>query len=61
MAIMANALPLEAIAQASAVIFLLLFTQVNASVIRIRRMYGYTLDYGFKIPFFPIIPVAGLY
>ena len=57
---MANALPLEAIAQASAVIFLLLFTQVNASVIRIRRMYGNTLDYGFKIPFFPIIPVAGI-
>lgn len=57
---MAYALPLEAIAQDFAVIFLLLFTQVNASVIRIRRMYGNTLDYGFKIPFFPIIPVAGI-
>src|SRR6188508_3235358 len=60
MAIMAYALPLEAIAQASAVIFLLLFTQVNASVIKIRRMYGNTLDYGFRTPFFPIIPVAGI-
>ena len=60
MAIMAYALPLEAIAQASAVIFLLLFTQVNASVIKIRRMYGSTLDYGFKTPFFPIIPVTGI-
>ncbi|MDF0680027.1 MAG: amino acid permease [Candidatus Nitrosocosmicus sp.] len=60
MAIMAYALPLEAIAQASAVIFLLLFTQVNASVIKIRRMYGNTLDYGFKTPFFPIIPVTGI-
>ena len=60
MAIMAYALPLEAIAQASAVIFLLLFTQVNASVIKIRRMYGNTLDYGFRTPFFPIIPVTGI-
>lgn len=60
MAIMAYALPLGAIAQASAVIFLLLFTQVNAAVIKIRRMYGNTLDYGFKTPFFPIIPLAGI-
>ena len=57
---MAYALPLGAIAQASAVIFLLLFTQVNAAVITIRRMYGNTLDYGFKTPFFPIIPTAGI-
>ena len=60
MAVMAYALPLGAIAQASAVIFLLLFTQVNAAVIKIRRMYGNTLDYGFKTPFFPIIPITGI-
>lgn len=60
MATMAYALPLGEIAQASAVIFLLLFTQVNAAVIKIRRMYGNTLDYGFKTPFFPIIPIAGI-
>ena len=60
MAIIAYALPLGAIAQASAVIFLLLFTQVNAAVIKIRRMYGNTLDYGFKTPFFPIIPITGI-
>jgi amino acid transporter len=60
MAIMAYALPLGDIAQASAVIFLLLFTQVNASVIKIRRMYGNTLDYGFKTPFFPAIPMTGI-
>ena len=53
MAVMAYALPLESIAQASAVIFLLLFTQVNVAVITIRRMYGDKLDYGFKTPFFP--------
>jgi basic amino acid/polyamine antiporter, APA family len=60
MAVMAYSLPLELIAQASAVIFLLLFTQVNVAVINIRRMYGDKLDYGFKTPFFPIIPTTGI-
>src|SRR6478609_8066507 len=60
MAIMAYALPLGSIAQASGVIFLLLFTQVNISVITIRKMYGDKLEYGFKTPFFPIVPVIGI-
>ena len=51
MAIMAYSLPLTQIAIASGVIFLLLFTQVNISVITIRKMYGDKLDYGFKTPF----------
>jgi amino acid transporter len=60
MAVMAYTLPLESIAQASGVIFLLLFAQVNVAVISIRRMYGDKLDYGFKTPFFPIIPITGI-
>jgi amino acid transporter len=60
MAIMAYALPLNDIALAAGVIFLLLFTQVNVSVITIRRMYGNKLDYGFKTPLFPLIPVIGI-
>nr|WP_294806881.1 amino acid permease [uncultured Nitrososphaera sp.] len=60
MAVMAYALPLNDIALAAGVIFLLLFTQVNVSVITIRRMYGSKLDYGFKTPFFPVIPVIGI-
>ena len=60
MAIMAYALPLEDIAHASAVIFLLLFTQVNLAVISIRRMYGDKLDYGYKTPFFPYVPIIGI-
>ncbi len=60
MATMAYALPLNDIALAAGVIFLLLFTQVNISVITIRRMYGNKLDYGFKTPLFPIIPVIGI-
>ena len=61
MAVMAYALPLDQIAVAAGVIFLLLFTQVNIAVINIRRIYGDKLDYGFKIPFFPIIPIVGIF
>jgi len=61
MAVMAYALPLTVIALASGVIFLLLFSQVNISVITIRRMYGDKLHYGFKAPFFPTIPIVGVF
>lgn len=61
MAIMAYALPLAQIAIAAGVIFLLLFTQVNIAVITIRRIYGDKLDYGFKTPFFPVIPIIGVF
>jgi amino acid transporter len=61
MAIMAYALPLGQIAVAAGVIFLLLFTQVNVAVITIRKIYGDKLDYGFKTPFFPIIPIIGIF
>jgi amino acid transporter len=61
MAIMAYALPLGQIAVAAGVIFLLLFTQVNMAVITIRRIYGDKLEYGFKIPFFPVIPIIGIF
>lgn len=61
MAVMAYALPLNDIAVAAGVIFLLLFTQVNIAAITIRRIYGDKLNYGFKTPFFPIIPIAGIF
>jgi basic amino acid/polyamine antiporter, APA family len=61
MAFMAYALPLADIALAAGVIFLLLFTQVNIAVITIRRIYGDKLSYGFKTPFFPVIPIAGIF
>ncbi|MGB0029238.1 MAG: universal stress protein, partial [Nitrososphaeraceae archaeon] len=57
----AYSLPLTQIAVASGVIFLLLFTQVNISVITIRKMYGDKLNYGFKTPFFPVIPIIGVF
>ena len=61
MAFMAYALPLADIAVAAGVIFLLLFTQVNIAAITIRRIYGNKLSYGFKTPFFPAIPMAGIF
>jgi APA family basic amino acid/polyamine antiporter len=61
MAFVAYALPLEDIAVAAGVIFLLLFTQVNIAVITIRRIYGDKLSYGFKTPLFPIIPIIGIF
>jgi APA family basic amino acid/polyamine antiporter len=61
MAVMAYALPLAQIALAAGVIFLLLFTQVNIAVITIRRIHGDKLHYGFKTPFFPTIPIIGIF
>jgi APA family basic amino acid/polyamine antiporter len=61
MIVMAYALPLDQIALAAGVIFLLLFTQVNIAVITIRRIHGDRLQYGFKTPFFPIIPIIGIF
>lgn len=61
MSVMAFSLPLNQIAIAAGVIFLLLFTQVNISVITIRKMHGHKLDYGFKTPFFPVIPIIGIF
>jgi hypothetical protein len=61
MAVMAFSLPLDQIAVAAGVIFLLLFTQVNISVITIRKMHGNRLDYGFKTPLFPAVPIIGIF
>ena len=57
---MAVAVPIEDVAAAADVMFLLLFLQVNVAVITIRRKYGEALDYGFLIPFFPYIPILGI-
>jgi amino acid transporter len=53
-------LPLEQIALAASVMFLFLFAQVNIAAITIRRLYGHKLDYGFKMPFFPVLPIIGI-
>lgn len=61
MLVMAVWLPIEQLALAAGVMFLFLFTQVNWAGITIRRLYGNKLDYGFKIPWFPIMPIVGIF
>ena len=61
MVIVAVLLPLEQIALAASVMFLFLFAQVNVAAITIRRLYGHKLDYGFKTPLFPILPLIGVF
>jgi len=56
--IMALALPLTDVASAADIMFLLLFLQVNATAIALRKRGG--LDYGYKMPFFPYIPILGI-
>ncbi len=59
MLFLAMSLDLTGIAFAASVMFLFLFAQVNYAAITIRRLYGKKLDYSFKTPFFPLIPILG--
>ena len=54
---MAIAIPIEDVATAADIMFLLLFMQVNVAVITLRKKYGDRLQYGFLMPFFPYIPI----
>jgi len=60
MMILALSLDLTAIALAASIMFLFLFTQVNLASITIRRLYSKTVEYGFKTPFFPAVPIIGI-
>lgn len=51
--LMAVTLPIEDVASAANILFLLLFIQVNIAALKIRREMGDKLDYGFKTPLFP--------
>lgn len=57
---MAVTLPIEDVAAAADVMFLLLFLQVNLAVITIRKKYGDKLDYGYVMPFYPFIPIMAI-
>lgn len=54
---MAIAIPIEDVATAADIMFLLLFLQVNVAVITLRRKYGDRLQYGYLMPFFPYVPI----
>ncbi|MFC7156236.1 amino acid permease [Halomarina halobia] len=57
---MAVVLPIEAVAAATDVMFLLLFLQVNYAAIVIRRRWGDQIDYGYVMPYFPYVPIIGI-
>lgn len=57
---MALAMPIEKVAAAADVMFLLLFLQVNIAVLTIRKKFGDKLDYGYLTPFFPYVPILGI-
>ena len=57
---MAVAIPIADVAAAADVMFLLLFLQVNVAILVIRKRYGDKLDYGFVMPFHPVLPVLNM-
>ncbi|HIJ17505.1 MAG TPA: amino acid permease [Thermoplasmata archaeon] len=59
MLFMAIFFPLEVVVASTAIMFLLLFTFANAASIKLRRRLT-KIDIGFKTPFFPLFPVAGI-
>ncbi len=52
-------LPIEDVASAADIMFLLLFLQVNVALIRLRRTMPH-LDRGFVSPLFPLFPLVGI-
>ena len=58
-AFMAVALPIEAVASASDIMFLLLFIQVLFVLIVLRRKRP-DLDRGFRVPWVPLVPIIGI-
>ncbi len=56
---MALVLPIEDVAAGASIMFLLMFIQVNLAAMLLRRQQP-DLDRGFKIPFFPFIPVIAI-
>ena len=58
-ATMAVLLPVEVVASAANIMFLLLFIQVQAALITLRKKRP-DLRRGFKVPFVPLIPILGI-
>jgi basic amino acid/polyamine antiporter, APA family len=56
---MAILLPIEDVASAADLMFLLLFMMVNIVVIVLRKKRP-NLDRGFRIPFMPVVPIIGI-
>lgn len=57
--VMAVSLPIEDVASAADIMFLLLFLQVNIALISLRKKRP-DLDRGFTVPFFPWLTILGI-
>jgi amino acid transporter len=57
--LMAALLPIEDVAAAADIMFLLLFVQVNIAVVRLRKLRP-DLDRGFHIPWVPLVPILAI-
>ena len=53
-------LDVEGVAAAADIMFLLIFMLINISVIKIRKEMSDEVQYGFMMPFFPLIPIVAL-
>jgi amino acid transporter/nucleotide-binding universal stress UspA family protein len=58
-AVMAITLPIEAVASAANILFLLLFIQVQAALIALRKKRP-DLKRGFRVPWVPFVPIVGI-
>ncbi len=56
---MALSLPIEDVASAADIMFLLVFLQVNVTLIRMRKTHPH-LKRGFRVPMVPLIPALGI-
>jgi nucleotide-binding universal stress UspA family protein len=56
---MAALLPIEEVAAAADIMFLLLFVQVNLALVRLRRKRP-DLDRGFRVPWVPVVPALAI-
>lgn len=59
MIFMSITLPIEDVASAADIMFLLLFLQVNIAMIRLRKKRP-DLDRGYSVPFFPVLSIIGI-
>jgi len=59
MLVMAWSLPLEDVAAAADIMFLMLFLQVNVAIMTLRHKRP-DMDRGFRVPWFPAIPIIAI-
>jgi len=53
-------LPVEVVMAGSSIFFIILFSMVTFTVIKVRKEQGDELQYGYLIPYFPIIPIISI-